>query len=352
MSEHRAKPHEREALLRAYEASKERGEHGLPLMLSGDWNDGTNKVGDKGRGESVWLAFFFALTYRKTAEALLLADRSNTYIAEEMLLLADKVLKAAEGAWDGGWYLRAYDDDGKVLGRKNSAECRIDIIPQAFSVFAKADPKRSRIAMKNAEVLLYNKKHGIFRLFAPSFDKLSDYGYICRYPAGIRENGGQYTHAAIFAAMAYFEIGEEYTGLEVLRSLSPNDIYESGRCKRFSSEPYLLVADIYYGDGITGKSGWSGYTGSAAWYYRVTMKYVLGIEPEFGKFKITPKRFNSENYTVNLTYKENKLSSDFVFDGTKTDTEGYDIIFLTEYEKSVYVTPENKDLKILIKVTN
>lgn len=342
-----------EHALRAVESSLERGAHGLPLMLSGDWNDGMNSVGREGRGESVWLAFFFAVSYKKLASALekYLPERKD--ISNRLYALADELVYSAEFAWDGGWYIRAYDDDGIPLGSKNCKECRIDVIPQAFSVFAGAKRERSVIAMKNAEALLYDRKYRIFRLFSPSFSETEKYGYICNYPAGIRENGGQYTHAAIWAAAAYFELGEYEMGYEIMKAVSPFYIYDNGKSDgNFSSEPYLLCADIYYGNGITGKNGWSGYTGSSGWYYRTAMKYCFGIEPTDGKFKISSPRSRKDDYYVSFMYNGVKTEIDVVFRERCEEVcdENYDYVYEIREKESIMTEIESADVKILIKV--
>ncbi len=278
-----------EHCIAAINSSYERGVHGLPPIGTGDWNDGMNEVGIRGAGESVWLAFFFAVVYRRFSE-MLGCSGIDPILAEKLMYDADSLVSAVDmNAWDGEWYVRAFDDDGEALGSVRSEECKIDLLPQAFSVFAGSDRERSKIALSNVKKLLYDEKTGILRLFAPSYDKTEKHGYICRYPAGIRENGGQYTHAAVWCTAAYFALGQREFGKKLLSSISPLGIYERGRIGgQYTAEPYFIAADIYYGGSLTGKSGWSGYTGSAAWFYTVTMKYYLGITLRGGEVVAAP----------------------------------------------------------------
>ncbi len=340
-----------EHCLMAIDESMERGVHGLPPMLSGDWNDGMNGVGAKGKGESVWLAFFFALTYKRFAEVMYaLSDETE---AERLKKAALELINAAERAWEDDRYLRAYDDDGVPLGSEISEECKIDVLPQAFSVFAEADRERSVIAMETAYNKLFDSSRGILRLFAPSFDKTDKYGYICRYPAGIRENGGQYTHAALWAAMAFFELGAYKRGLEILSALTPLNIHENGAMNgKYTSEPYLMCADVYYGENITGKSGWSGYTGSAAWYYRAVMEHVIGVRLASGSIRLAPPpEFVNGDYSFTFRYKESCVSVVVQYgEGKAEATEAYDKTVIMSEGESVLLPPNIEFAKILIKV--
>ncbi len=337
--------------LMALNASFDRGNHGLPLMDTGDWNDGMNRVGSRGRGESVWLAFFFALTYRRFSEVMhIIGDVRE---AERLENAALELLRAAEISWDADRYLRAYDDDGMPIGSDSANECKIDIIPQAFSVFAGADRERSVISMETVYKKLFDSERGIFRLFAPSFDITNKYGYICRYPAGIRENGGQYTHAAIWAAMAYFELGAWKRGLEIISSLTPLNIYENGAMEgEYTAEPFLMCADVYYGKNITGKSGWSGYTGSAAWYYRVVMKYLIGVSVIPGGIKLTPPpEIVNGDYSYTFSYRGRYFSVKTVYgEGDNGTAEKYDKTIIISEGESVHLLLDREFVKILIKV--
>ncbi len=329
-------------------SSHERGPHGLPLIGSGDWNDGMNEVGVRGIGESVWLAFFFAVVYRRFSE-MLGASGIDPMLAERLMYDADALVSAADmSAWDGGWYVRAFDDDGEALGSERSEECRIDLLPQAFSVFAASDRERSKLALSNVKKHLYDEKLGILRLFAPSYETNEKHGYICRYPAGIRENGGQYTHAAVWCAAAYFAIGERELGRRILSSISPAGIYERGRIGgRYTAEPYFLAADIYYGNTVTGKSGWSGYTGSAAWFYTVTMKYYLGITVSGGAVVVTPPPDISYTASVRVGGCEVTVS---VFGGDDAHFEGGEDVFTVLSGEPFMIKPRGDKIKISLKV--
>lgn len=337
--------------LRAIGASYERGAHGLPLMLSGDWNDGMNGIGALGRGESVWLAFFFSVTYRKFADVLRMCGKDT----DAKKLDADRklLMSAAEAAWDGGWYRRAYDDSGEAVGSIESTECKIDIIPQAFSVFAGADRDRSVTAMESVMRELFDREHGILRLFAPSFNKKTEYGYITRYPEGIRENGGQYTHAAVWAARAFFELGAYKRGKELLFALSPSVIHENGAMDgRYNAEPYLICADVYYGEGITGKSGWSGYTGSAAWYYTTAMKYLFGVEFRLGELTLTPRpEYVTGDFTLRFMYNGHSVTVCVSYTDKITDDD-FDVRLSASVGETLSADKITEDIKILLKIRN
>lgn len=339
--------------MRAIEASFSCGEHRLPLMLSGDWNDGMNGVGANGRGESVWLAFFFVVVYRRFAEMLAFLSDDYSENVKRLHQKADQLLEAAEKAWDGGWYRRAYDDKGLPLGSAESDECKIDILPQAFSVFADADRERSVIAMENLYRLLYDKENGIMRLFAPSFEKKTEYGYIAKYPAGIRENGGQYTHAAIWVARAFFALGAYKRGKEIIKNLTPSVIYQNGAMNgRYTAEPYLICADIYYGEGITGKSGWSGYTGSAGWYYTTVMKYIFGVEFFFGELTVTPRyEAAGGDFSLDFMYNGCSVLLRVSFSGKNTE-ESFDLTLESADGETVKLGKITEDIKILLKIRN
>lgn len=338
--------------LRAIASSRKRGSHGLPLMLSGDWNDGMNGVGSKGRGESVWLAFFFAVTYKKFADALRVCGKDEGKSAR-LDKDAARLISAAEDSWDGAWYKRAYDDEGEPLGSIESNECKIDVIPQAFSVFAGADRERSVIAMQSVMRELYDSERGILRLFAPAFKNKTEYGYITRYPEGIRENGGQYTHAAVWAARAFFELGAYKRGKEILSSVSPSVIYENGAMGgKYNAEPYLICADVYYGEEITGKSGWSGYTGSAAWYYTTAMKCVFGVEFSLGELVLTPRpEYVTGDFTLHFAYNGHSVTVCASYKDDAADSD-CDMRFTARCGETVRCGKITKDIKILLKIRN
>ncbi|MEW5938320.1 MAG: glucoamylase family protein, partial [Chloroflexota bacterium] len=262
------------------------GERGLPLMGEGDWNDGMNKVGAGGAGESVWLGWFLYSTLISFAEV---CEEKH---AGEYRQQAEKLRAALEAsAWDGLWYRRAYYDDGKPLGSLENHECQIDSISQSWSVISgAADPERARTALESLYQRLVRPDDGLILLLTPPFDRtLSDPGYIKGYQPGIRENGGQYTHAAIWAIWAFAELGEAERVAELFRLINP--IYHADtpeKATRYRVEPYVIAADVYSAPRHTGRGGWTWYTGSASWMYRLAVEKILGLQREGNQLKIKP----------------------------------------------------------------
>ncbi len=262
--------------IRAIEHSLRFGERGLPLFLGGDWNDGMNKVGRAGRGESVWLAWFLMLVLEKFIPICI--SQNDDEHASKFNKIKGELLRAQkERAWDGNWYLRGFYDDGTPLGSRDSKECQIDIMAQSFAAFVTGDKEhaeRTRTALYSVYDRLFDKKHGLLKLFDPPFDTSEEEpGYIKSYPAGIRENGGQYSHGAVWYAIALYAIGDKRRGRELLDALNPIikcENYE--RAKIYRNEPYFMSGDIYTAKGHYGRGGWSGYTGSAAWYLRAILE--------------------------------------------------------------------------------
>ncbi|MBP7010167.1 MAG: cyclic beta 1-2 glucan synthetase [Kiritimatiellae bacterium] len=258
------------------------GRHGLPLIGSGDWNDGMNRVGHQGRGESVWLGFFLLRVLRDFGA--LAARRGDAAFAatcaNEARTLAANL---DQHAWDGQWYLRGFFDDGTPLGSVESPECRIDSIPQSWAVLAGGtDPQRARTAMQAVLDRLVDRDHRLVRLFDPPFDVAPwDPGYIKGYVPGVRENGGQYTHAAVWVAMAFAALRQGDVAWEIFQYLNPirhGDTPE--HVQTYQLEPYVLAADLYTAPGHEGQGGWSWYTGSAAWLYRLLVEDLLGLRLE------------------------------------------------------------------------
>jgi cyclic beta-1,2-glucan synthetase len=271
-----------EHCIRAIECSLRVGEHGLPLMGGGDWNDGMNRVGHEGRGESVWLAWFTGsvlMRFAPIAEARGDEGRAVRYREQAAAFAA-----AAEAqGWDGAWYLRAYFDDGTPLGTKDATECRIDGITQAWATISGlGDPARAREAMEAVEEKLVRREDGLIALLAPPFDTTpKDPGYIKGYVPGVRENGGQYTHAAIWAVLAYLMQGEGDDAFDLLRMLNPiAHSSDPEAAARYKVEPYALAADVYSVAPHVGRGGWTWYTGAAAWLYRVALGNLLGLSVE------------------------------------------------------------------------
>jgi cellobiose phosphorylase len=255
------------------------GVHGLPLMGSGDWNDGMNLVGEKGQGESVWLGFFLYDILQKFS--VLALRHGDKPFAKQCTGEGHKLNKKIESAgWDGEWYRRAYFDDGTPLGTASNSECRIDAIAQSWSVLSGAGtPERSRQAMDAMHTHLVRAKDGLIQLLDPPFDSGTlNPGYIKGYVPGVRENGGQYTHGAIWAAMAFAKLGEPERAWQLFNIINPiNHGRTPAEVATYKIEPYVLAADVYGVAPHTGRGGWSWYTGSAGWMYRLLIESLLGL---------------------------------------------------------------------------
>jgi cellobiose phosphorylase len=269
---------------RAIDRSLDTGAHGLPLFGSGDWNDGMNRVGREGRGESVWMGFFlFAVI---GAFLPLCERRGDGARAGRFRAHRDRLRAALDRAgWDGGWYRRGYYDDGTPLGSRDSDECRIDALVQAWSVLSEAAPQaRGEQAMDAVERELISWGDGLVRLLAPPFDRTScDPGYIKGYVPGVRENGGQYTHAALWVVAAMARLGRRGKAARLLERLSPVSRSSSrAAAEVYQVEPYAVAADVYFNPQHRGRGGWTWYTGSAGWMLRVTLESVLGVSVEQG----------------------------------------------------------------------
>ena len=262
------------------------GEHGLPLIGTGDWNDGMNRVGEEGKGESVWLGWLLLHTIDRFARH---ADTLDPKRARRWRTHATSVRKALEAsAWDGEWYQRGRFDDGSPLGSTDSDECKIDSIAQSWAVLSgAADPARAAQAMASLEHHLIQKDKGLALLFTPPFDKTPrDPGYIKGYPPGLRENGGQYSHAAMWAVLAFAKLGEGDKAGDLFSLLNPiNHARTPAEAARYKVEPYVVAADVYSVPPHVGRGGWTWYTGAAGWMYRAGIEGILGVRCE-GQFLI------------------------------------------------------------------
>jgi len=283
------------------------GEHGLPLIGSGDWNDGMNRVGIHGKGESVWLAFFLCEVLRQFAR--LARQRDDAAFAEECDAVGRQLRESIERhGWDGAWYRRAYFDDGTPLGSASNLECRIDSVAQSWSVLSGAgDPDRSRKAMDAVDDHLVRRRDGLVQLLDPPFDKSSlDPGYIRGYVPGVRENGGQYTHAAIWASMAFAALGDAGRAWGLLTLINPaNHSLSEDAAERYKVEPYVVAADVYASSSHVGRGGWTWYTGSAGWMYRLIVESLLGVRLEVDKLHFRPclpQHWSS--FTIHYRYRE------------------------------------------------
>jgi cellobiose phosphorylase len=275
---------------RALQRGTTRGAHGLPLIGSHDWNDGLSRVGLAGQGESVWNGWFLYETLMLFADLCeRLDDRGQ---AARYRRRAKNYLAALEeNAWDGDWYLRAFYDDGTPLGSAGNLEGKIDSLPQSWSVLSgAAQPDRARQAMEAVYQRLVKPDDQMILLFTPPFDQTErDPGYIKGYPPGIRENGGQYTHAAIWAVWAFAKLGDGDRAGELFQLLNP--IYHADlaeKANHYRVEPYVVAADVYGAEPYTGRGGWTWYTGSAGWMYRLGIEGILGLCREGERLRIEP----------------------------------------------------------------
>lgn len=272
--------------LRAIKHACRFGIHGLPLIKGGDWNDSFNLVGTKGSGESVWLAMFMSYTLNKFSA--ICRYKKDVKTADVLTQLSQKLLTATdECAWDSDRYLRCFYDDGTPMGKNGNSECAIDLLPQAWSVISSMpDKERCKKAVNTAYKHLVDKENGIVKLFTPPFSEKGKLtGYVNRYPQGIRENGGQYTHGSLWLADAFFRLNNAEKGYELLKIMNP----AKKDTAKYKTEPYYLAGDVYSAEGLCGRGGWSIYTGSAGWYYRTVTEQMLGIRMRNGKIKINPR---------------------------------------------------------------
>jgi cellobiose phosphorylase len=274
--------------VRAIELGLRYGEHGLPLMGSGDWNDGMDKVGIGGKGESVWLAFFL---YHTLAQFGPLAFKhGDPSFAQRCAAQMESLRQSIEkNAWDGDWYRRAYFDDGQALGSAGSLECQIDSISQSWAVLSGAGaPERSRHAMDAVYEHLVRRDDRLIQLLEPPFDASDlDPGYIRGYVPGVRENGGQYSHAAVWTVMAFAKLGDRSRTWELLKMINPV-AHGTTAQNTYRVEPYVMAADVYATPPHTGRGGWTWYTGSAGWMYRLILESVLGLHLEGNQLSFTP----------------------------------------------------------------
>jgi cellobiose phosphorylase len=283
------------------------GAHQLPLMGCGDWNDGMNLVGLHGKGESVWLAWFLYENLQQFAR--LAHDRGDTAIAELCSGQAAELGEHIEAnAWDGDWYRRAWFDDGTPLGSSENDECQIDSISQSWAVISGGgDPDRARQAMASVDQRLVRRDAQLIQLLDPPFDKSAlEPGYIKGYVPGVRENGGQYTHAAIWATMAFAKLGDRERAWELFTMLNPiNHSSEPDSMQLYKVEPYVMCADVYGAPPHTGRGGWTWYTGAAGWMYRLALESLLGLKLEKDHLIIAPcVPAHWDAYTIHYRYRE------------------------------------------------
>ena len=310
----------REHGLRAIDRAAQFGEHCLLLMGTGDWNDGMNRVGREGRGESVWLSEFMIAVIQVFAPCCEEADR------ERLKALSDRLRESVEReGWDGGWYLRAYDDQGEKLGGHECGECQIDSLPQSWAVLAGLDRVRCQAAMNAVSESLIDRKHGLIRLLTPPFDGESAPGYIRGYPPGVRENGGQYTHAACWVVLALAALGRAGEAWEAARMLLPashGDTREKEAIYRV--EPYVMAADVYDGAPHAGRGGWTWYTGAAGWMLRAVRNGLCGLQWRGGAVTMSallPEGWASVSATIRVGAASYTLVSSRDCDRARLDGE-------------------------------
>ncbi|MDP9053607.1 MAG: hypothetical protein M3N93_04805, partial [Acidobacteriota bacterium] len=280
----------REHCRRALEHACRLGPHDLPLMGNGDWNDGMNLVGVEGKGESLWLGWFLYTVLEAFSE--LMEAHGDPSLADRWRQQAAALKASMErSGWDGEWYLRAYFDNGSPLGSHANAEAKIDSLPQSWSVISgAADPIRARRAMESAEANLVRAADKLVVLFTPPFDRSEpNPGYIMGYPPGLRENGGQYTHGSLWMAMAWARLREGGKAARLLQFMNPVELNRApGDVARYRAEPYVVAADVSSAPGRVGQSGWTWYTGSASWMYRIWIEEVLGLKVRGDRLTVEP----------------------------------------------------------------
>ncbi|MEO7176606.1 MAG: glucoamylase family protein, partial [Saprospiraceae bacterium] len=319
-----------EHCVKAIEHGMRYGVHGLPLMGAGDWNDGMDRVGIEGKGESVWLAFFYFYVIKQFMRVAELRG-DNEFILKYQQVSTDLQTNIEANAWDGKWYRRAYFDDGTPLGSSQNEECEIDSIAQSWSLISGAAKKdRSVQAMGQAGQRLIHRDGGFIQLFEPAFDK-SDLnpGYIKGYVPGVRENGGQYTHAAIWMIMGFALMGDRERTSELISMINPiNRSSSKDKVSVYKVEPYVIAADVYAIKEQLGRGGWTWYTGSAGWMYQLIVEHVIGIIREGNKLRLEPclpvawgqvevqYKFASTLYVITLVASE-LASPIIIVDGAK-----------------------------------
>ena len=340
--------------VRALDRGMRYGTHGLPLMGCGDWNDGMNRVGCEGAGESVWLAFFLHDVLDSFAK--LAQRRGDDAYAEKCLSEARGLSERIDAsAWDGRWYLRAFFDDGRPLGSAQNSHCQIDLLPQAWAVISgEADPHRSQQALEAALERLVDPHAAMIRLFDPPFDGTEmDPGYIRGYVPGVRENGGQYTHAAIWAVMAVARLGNAQEAWRLFSLLNPIRHADSPeRASRYKVEPYVVAADVYSAKGHEGRGGWTWYTGSAGWMYRLLVDDLLGLRLEVDTLTfhpLLPAEWNG--YALHYRYR-NTLYHIRVVKMSERATQVHRVVLdgVEQHDRSIHLVDDGKEHPAVVQV--
>jgi cellobiose phosphorylase len=329
------------------------GEHGLPLIGSGDWNDGMNTVGEHGKGESVWLGFFLYEVLMRFTEVA--RRRGDVPFAERCQREAARVRENIEqNGWDGEWYRRAYFDDGSPLGSARNPECQIDSIAQSWSVLSEAaDPERSRLAMEAVDTRLVRRDHALIQLLDPPFDTSTlNPGYIKGYVPGVRENGGQYTHGAIWVAMAFATLGDSRRAWELLTMMNPvNHARSPEAVATYRVEPYVVAADVYALSPHTGRGGWTWYTGSAAWMYRLIVESLLGLRLEVDTLRFAPCiSANWKAYKVHYRYRETVYHIDILHMGAGNGETSVTVDGVEQSDKAIPLVDDRQEHSVEVRI--
>jgi cyclic beta-1,2-glucan glucanotransferase len=329
------------------------GEHGLPLIGSGDWNDGMNMVGQHGKGESVWLGFFlYEVLMRFTEVARLHGD--IPFVERCQREAAQVRQNLEQNGWDGEWYRRAYFDDGSPLGSASNSECQIDLIPQSWSVLSGAgDARRSRMAMEAVDKRLVRRDHCLIQLLDPPFDKSNmNPGYIKGYVPGVRENGGQYTHGAIWAVMAFAALGDSRRAWELLAMINPvNHGSSPKRVATYKVEPYVVAADVYALSPHIGRGGWTWYTGSAGWMYRLIVESLLGLRLEVDQLRFAPcLPADWKAFKVHYRYRETVYHIAVLQTLAKVDEASITVDGVEQREKAIPLIDDRQEHSVEVRI--
>lgn len=296
-----------EHCIKSIECVINKGMNPFPKIGVGDWNDGFSNIGSKGKGESIWLGFFFYDILNRFLPICELKNRSD--LVQKYTKIKDELKRNLNtSGWDGRWFKRAITDEGYEIGSMNSEECRIDSISQSWSVISNAgDNDKKFICIEEAENYLVDRENKIIKLFDPPFDKSQiNPGYIKAYPAGIRENGGQYTHAATWLIIAETLLGFGDKAVEFAEMINPVEHSKTrDEAKKFKLEPYVISADIYSNKDLAGRGGWNWYTGSSGWYFRTIIEFILGLKIKNGYLYVEPCiSKNWKEYEIQYKYKK------------------------------------------------
>ncbi len=342
-----------EHCIRAIKRSLQLGQHGLPFMGSGDWNDAMNRVGYQGLGESVWLAFFlYDVLFRFSGIALMRGDKDFAYICKSEAANLRQSIR--ENGWDGNWYLRAYFDSGEPLGSSANEECQIDSLSQSWSVLSGAgDPERSKTAMREVDRRLVKRDESLVMLLAPPFDKSDlDPGYIKGYIPGVRENGGQYTHAAIWVAMAFAAMGDSRRAWELLDMINPlNHGSTPEQVAIYRTEPYVVAADVYAMSPHVGRGGWTWYTGASGWMYRLVVESLLGMKLDVDKLHFAPCIPDDwKSFRLHYRYRETFYHIAVTRTGSGCKVASVTVDGLAQEDGAVHLVDDRKDHNVEIKM--